>query len=206
MNLIDYQIIADAIKWYTSRGYEYIDACWMSTRQAVDITKPPGASRMDVYAGNDDGSIGHCYDSLVASGEQSFIELMILGEKNGGIGPGRYLCVTPCFRDEPVRDEWHHNWFLKVELISAWPFDVRGELRDMLHAARLFYDQYVPAETLKTDIGRDIVCDGIELGSYGLRSYENMNWIYGTGVAEPRLSQVIARVRQQPGTMISGKV
>jgi hypothetical protein len=36
----------------------------------------------------------------------------------------------------------------------------------------------------------DLICKGIELGSYGIRKYNNHKWIYATGVAEPRLSQV----------------
>ena len=38
--------------------------------------------------------------------------------------------------------------------------------------------------------------DGLELGSYGIRPPQcagrTLRWVYGTGVAEPRLSQVIA--------------
>jgi hypothetical protein len=29
----------------------------------------------------------------------------------------------------------------------------------------------------------------IEIGSYGMREYENFKWIYGTGMAEPRFSK-----------------
>ena len=36
-------------------------------------------------------------------------------------------------------------------------------------------------------------CNGIELGSYGIREFAGFRWIYGTGVAEPRLSLCIAR-------------
>jgi len=33
--------------------------------------------------------------------------------------------------------------------------------------------------------------NGVELGSYGIRECKFLKWIYGTGCAEPRLSQVI---------------
>lgn len=29
----------------------------------------------------------------------------------------------------------------------------------------------------------------LELGSYGIGSYKDYKWVYGTGLAEPRLSQ-----------------
>ena len=37
----------------------------------------------------------------------------------------------------------------------------------------------------------DIDYHGIELGSYGIRHCQFLNWIYGTGCAEPRLSKVM---------------
>ena len=37
----------------------------------------------------------------------------------------------------------------------------------------------------------DIEYHGIELGSYGIRHCQFLNWIYGTGCAEPRLSKVM---------------
>lgn len=30
--------------------------------------------------------------------------------------------------------------------------------------------------------------NGIEIGSYGYRSYRELHWIYGTGLAEPRFT------------------
>lgn len=40
-------------------------------------------------------------------------------------------------------------------------------------------------------INYDIMYKNHELGSYGIRKYENLfQWIYGTGCAEPRLSLI----------------
>lgn len=39
-----------------------------------------------------------------------------------------------------------------------------------------------------TTDGYDITYKGIELGSYGMRKCEFLEWVYGTGCAEPRLS------------------
>jgi hypothetical protein len=43
----------------------------------------------------------------------------------------------------------------------------------------------------RSDESYDIECNGVELGSYGVRHFENIDWIYGTGLAEPRLSTVM---------------
>jgi hypothetical protein len=32
--------------------------------------------------------------------------------------------------------------------------------------------------------------NGFELGSYGVRQYHDITWIYGTGIAEPRFSKI----------------
>jgi hypothetical protein len=37
----------------------------------------------------------------------------------------------------------------------------------------------------------DIQYNGIELGSYGIRSCDFLEWIYGTAIAEPRLTLAI---------------
>jgi len=44
-------------------------------------------------------------------------------------------------------------------------------------------------EGFTTAIDIVTVNSNIELGSYGIGSYENYKWVYGTGLAEPRLSQ-----------------
>lgn len=47
-----------------------------------------------------------------------------------------------------------------------------------------FFKKYLPESKVETtDIGFDIVCDNIELGSYGIRSCQFLDWIYGTGCA-----------------------
>lgn len=43
-------------------------------------------------------------------------------------------------------------------------------------------------DIIKTDDGFDINYKKYELGSYGIRSCEYLSWIYGTGLAEPRMT------------------
>jgi hypothetical protein len=177
---IDYQKIADAQKFYASHGFIPITVPWIVEYEAYNATRPP--DRREFY----------CLDGyLNASGEQSFIELMINGNKMK-----KYCCITPCFRDEPILDDYHHRYFLKLELIDG---NVTKEnLKRMIKLAKEFLDIYTttPTQIIQTDTNGsafDILdgITGIELGSYGIRKYKKFSWIYGTGLALPRLDTVI---------------
>ena len=59
-------------------------------------------------------------------------------------------------------------------------------------SAQKFFDGYLPTRSIFTDDGSDLITmAGVELGSYGRRNHGGLNWVYGTGVAEPRLSQCV---------------
>lgn len=175
--MISYSRIADGIAYYQQHGYTYKEVPWLVPQPAINVTKPDEAKAFYV----------HNLGCLVASGEQSFIHLM----QDGKLLSGRYVCCTPCFRDEPILDELRRSCFLKVELISAFPLSISFEIDMMIKTALNFFRQYVPCDIVKTDIGWDIESKGIELGSYGFRQCGNIRWVYGTGVAEPRLSHVL---------------
>ena len=174
--MIDYKKIADAVDYYIGLGYKYIEVPWLVSKETIDMTKPDWCRSFDTYLG-----------SLVASGEQSFLEIRDKLEQNK-----RYVCVTPCFRDENPVDRLHQNYFMKVELIHVEPDNWESMLQMREDATRFFkrysynikYSIQVPNEM-------DIEINGIEVGSYGFREYNGFKWVYGTGCAEPRLSQAI---------------
>lgn len=176
---IDYKKIVDALHFYQWAGYEFLDVPWFVSRQAMEVTAPPGRRYCSSFLGD-----------LVASGEQSFIQMWL----DGNLKKGRWHCVTPCFRDEPYVDDMHLNYFLKVELIEVEPSNIQNSIEGMIDWAKKFFYSYVSeTDVIDTDIGRDIVSSGgTELGSYGYREYKGLRWVYGTGVAEPRLSYVEA--------------
>ncbi len=182
--MIDYSKISDAINFYKSLGYECLDVPWIVSKKAIDTTLPKGAKDLDT-------DLGH----LVGSAEQSFIELALRKEMK----IGRFLACTPCFRDDPV-DELHKKYFLKVELIDFLGYSPLKSFSDrdknmslVLSDAKRFFSRYLDIRELRTDSGIDIVsgAEGIELGSYGIRGTDDFSWVYGTGVAEPRLSFVL---------------
>ena len=46
-------------------------------------------------------------------------------------------------------------------------------------------------DVVPTKEGYDLMINGIEVGSYGLRMGNGYEWVYGTGLAEPRFSVAI---------------
>lgn len=175
--MIDYGKIADAITFY--KDFQYIEAPWATSLKALSITMPPGHKLFpleDRY--------------LVASAEQSFLQMI----QDKLLKPGKYLTVTPCFRDDPI-SETHQRYFIKAELINYT--EKTWELDEMLQQAFKFFQRYLKPQIVETSTPDALSFDinsskGIELGSYGIRYHSDIGyWIYGTGVAEPRLSYAI---------------
>jgi len=185
---IDYGIIDISITHYESCGYTRIEAPWLVTEDINNITKPDFASNYHVeHRGKK--------KTFVGSGEQSFLYMLA----KGYLPDGKYQTVTPCIRDNQF-DELHTKYFIKNELIiidSNAEEDYLSRLLDeMMDDASEFFKKIVPHDKGirfdKTDEGCDITYFGYELGSYGIRNSTLLGtWIYGTGVAEPRLSQLI---------------
>jgi seryl-tRNA synthetase len=180
--MIDYEKIAAAVHHYETKGYKEIEVPWIISLDSMLITRPKGARLFSTFAGE-----------LVASGEQSFLEI------RNQLKPGKYQCVTPCFRDEQIKDRLHHQHFMKNELIwvlEPWkPNDATYYymLEVMIKDAKEFFNKYCNAVVVDAPLSnafnnQDIEINGIEVGSYGYRSYEDFHWIYGTGCAEPRLT------------------
>jgi hypothetical protein len=188
--MIDYQKIADSINHYESKGYKRIESPWAVSRAVANITLPEDKQPSDDYV------LKHNDKALVASGEQSFLYLNL---KNF-LPPGMYQTVTPCFRNESF-DLTHSKYFMKNELIITDGLFTRDRILNIAESAKEFFEKYFPSEILTIDkvddTSYDINCNLmykgekriIELGSYGIRSCEFLTWIYGTGIAEPRLSR-----------------
>lgn len=198
---MNYSHIAKALEFYQDRGYVYLDDVpWYVGKAAYTATKPFDA--VDISIRGDGPHLRDDMGFLVASGEQSFLQMMIDGQDIK-----RAICVTPCFRYEPRVDMLHKRYFMKAELINAQDVD-EGHLLHMIHDACSFFEQFFAVRVIKTNIGYDIVEKGsrFELGSYGIRDvsipdgsgesgvhWKKLRWIYGTAVAEPRLSTAIQK-------------
>lgn len=184
--MIDYQKLADSVKFYEHFKFQRVEAPWWVSKEILDVTTPPQVK--DVYY------LPLNRKCLVASAEQAFLYMAAKGR----LPPGRYQSITPCFRDESI-GILSKKCFMKNELIITDQVN-ETTLMHLIDMAYSFFKSQVPDKDLlaiiKTDIGYDITYDGIEVGSYGIRSCEFLDWIYGTACAEPRLSRAI-RISQK---------
>lgn len=193
---MNYGNIAAALEFYQQRSFIYFpDAPWYVSEDAYYTTKPTDAK--DVFladgAAQALGADGRKF--MVASGEQAFLQMMLDGQPLK-----KAICVTPCFRAESRMTDWRRPYFVKAELINAHDCDI-GHLVHMVHMACSFFEQSgLSVRVLKTGESSgsptfDIVEKDtrVELGSYGIREFRDLAWIYGTACAEPRLSLVQER-------------
>ncbi len=156
-------LLAEAIKFYQSKGYQYTEVPWIVEPSVSKITFSSEAISCQL-------------GDLVGSGEQGFLD--------GDFPFGNFMTVTPCFRHEFPITNTHRNYFMKLELYS----ESMTDYRDMLCAAYDFFKLYTTPEIVKTSEGHDIMCNGIEIGSYGQRTHGAKTWCYGTGLALPRFT------------------
>ncbi len=176
--MIDYKLLDDSINYYETNGFKRIESPWTVSEPVDNITKP--SDRISFQ-------LKHNNKCLVASGEQSFLYLYL----KKFLPKGQFQTITPCFRYESF-DFLHTKYFMKNELIKT---DVvnRTELLKVVDIAVGFYQPLFKPQLhiITTEDGYDIEVGGKELGSYGIRSCEFLDWIYATGCAEPRTSSLI---------------
>lgn len=190
--MIDYALIGKAIDYYDSQGFLRIETPWLVSKDIADLTKPLDSSTYIVQK-----DVEKKQKAFVASGEQSFLYLINKGHMPSS---GRYQTVTPCLRDD-AWDPIHMKNFVKLELIE---YSTDANLNDAARVKRMvdqalgFFSKHVDKTALSvvncttaTSLSYDINLNGVEIGSYGYRSCMFCNWIYGTGVAEPRFSRLL---------------
>lgn len=179
---ISWKFIAQAIEFYESIGFTYVEVPWIVDPKAVAITLPAGHTAFQTMDG-----------ALVGSAEQSFLALAMAGK----LESGTYVAASPCFRDD-TPDALHQRTFFKVELIDIRPRSEsfgKYDVQKMAKIARSFFinlPQGWGVQIVECDHGLDIELNGIELGSYGYREHGDWHWVYGTGLAEPRFSLATA--------------
>ena len=175
---INWERIGKAVQFYKDLGYQYMEVPWFASEEATRVTHQ--------------GSVLSCkYGNLLGSAEQAFIDQMLSGNIEYGTN---LIAVSPCFREEDKYTKLNHLSFMKVELFRLGP-----DFGKLLNDAFNFY-QSLGIEGLykesflerNMDYTTDILGgrNSIELGSYGGRTYHQFSWSYGTGLAEPRCSQV----------------
>lgn len=192
MPAIDYYKINQAVNYYTRTDYEYIEVPWIVSEESHRSLIPFQESDPRYFENKLPD--GH----LVGSAEAGFFQKML----DETLFWRSYCAVTPCFRTATEIDDWHLRHFMKVELCFYFgkkqltEEDQKKSTLNLLEDAKIFFSYFIPLNdllTVETDIGFDIIerKTNIELGSYGYRSKNEHTWCYGTGLALPRLDQVI---------------
>ncbi len=176
--MIDYKLIDTSIQYYEGIGFKRVETPWLVTEAVDSITRPEGVEPFIVEAKR---------KNLIASGEQAFLYLYL----KEYLPKGTFQTVTPCFRNDSF-DFTHTKYFIKNELIKTDKVD-KYSLEKLVTNAEYFFNTLFPIKTFiqETEDGFDIMLDDFELGSYGIRSCEFLDWIYGTACAEPRTSKLI---------------
>lgn len=177
--MINYQLLADSQKYYKEKGFRPIEVPWIVPKEIDNITKPIQFNH---------STINNTDDCLVSSGEQSFLDLNINHNCSGFV---RLQSITPCFRLYDIEGDLHRKYFMKNELFIT-DIVTLNELHKVIDIAFGFFEQYFDKNDLYLDeidkYSYDITYKGIEIGSYGIRNFNSLEWIYGTGCAEPRMS------------------
>lgn len=174
---INWARLGRAFDIFVASGYAPINVPWFVPKDVQLITCPYPENIMEV---------GH-HGALIGSAEQAFIHMTL----NGEIAKGRYVALTPCFRDEP-EDATHSKTFMKIELYATG-LDLHAEMNRMIADAMAVMIELggVVPDKIQTREGWDLDINGVETGSYGVRAARNISWAYGTGLAEPRFSYAI---------------
>lgn len=170
--LIDWSILAEAMEFYAGQGFKPVEVPWIVPVSAIRVTHQGPIFSFDSSA-----------EKLVpvGSAEQGFIAIAPT------LAPGKYLSCSPCFRNEN-EDRLHQQSFMKVELYQTDEICDKS-LEKLIEISLTFFNKRIPCHRLETTEGFDIVTDmNIELGSYGRRQHAGITWLYGTGVALPRLT------------------
>lgn len=193
--MIDYSLLAEASEHYRKAKFDQIEVPWLVSKAISDLTAPLDTSTYVVQKDTE-----HKQKAFIASGEQGFLYLINKGHMPAA---GLYQTITPCLRDD-AWDTTHMKSFMKLELIN---YSTTENLKDikfvlsLVDVAFSFFKKHVDESRLMIvasaddDYSYDITLDDIEIGSYGYRSCMFCNWIYGTGIAEPRFSRLVKQTK-----------
>jgi hypothetical protein len=78
------------------------------------------------------------------------------------------------------------------ELILSEGRDISDVINGAIRTMSAVAGHPLPLKVIETEDGWDLELLGIEVGSYGIRRIGDVQYMYGTGLAEPRFGQVLS--------------
>ncbi len=172
---INWYRLSQAIERYKIEGYQYVELPWLIPLKYNLMTYDNPNRIHQTQTG-----------ALLGSAEQAFI----MKDYNNQLGKGRFYSCSPCFRMENY-DELHQEQFMKIELYINDDTSENNYYKILDQVLLIFTGLSLGSGTPEistTPEGHDILLNGIEIGSYGIREKDHIKWIYATGLAEPRFS------------------
>ncbi len=186
---IDYTLIGKACQYLNDETlFSYVEAPWIVSRGVASLTCP-----------HDHPVMLADKTCPVGSAEQGLIDLLVKGQLDINVS---LYAVGPCFRDDEI-DELHQRTFMKIELFKT--MSVSTFTPDDVHYVRKtafrLWQRLFPAThhlySMRTDTtgenAYDLMINGIEVGSYGVRFIGNQACVYGTALALPRATIALSR-------------
>lgn len=182
MPTIDWALLGKAYEYY-KKYYTYQETPFAVPETCTQLTKPHNDQSFIL----NDGLFYRQPHELVGSAEQGFIYLALQNK----LVSNKLFSISPCFRSENY-DATHLPWFMKLELFHL--SNTEEDVFAMMEIVKDFLITNCPGNYEKIQTSEqswDIILNNIEIGSYGIRKVENLEFIYGTGLALPRLSQAL---------------
>lgn len=190
---IDYNLLNKALKYFSKKGFKQVEVPWRVSKRAIEGT----FDSIESFKSDD--------KFLIGSAEQGFLELCLQDK----LTSNQLMSVSPCFRNE-LEDELHQQEFIKLELIYLCFYE--NKTANILPHYEFLRNSVIgfiikklkikiPNITVtKTNDGisiysEDILINGIEYGSYGIRRFQDKYYIYGTGIALPRTSKILKSIK-----------
>jgi hypothetical protein len=214
--MINWSLFSKAISAYEDLGYKLIEVPWQVDRKTIDITLPPGKIPATVSSGGDTnylvGSAEQSFIYLALQGkllpgkyqaltpcfrddpedewhQKYFMKLELIH-----IDPKPYILNKADGHTYfgPIDRKSENEWFMSEGLDPIEDFEEPVTYGPIMSDAKHVLSNltHKRIDVMSTDEGADLMIDGIEIGSYGIRTYNAITWVYGTGLAEPRFSKV----------------
>lgn len=200
--MIDYKLLYKAVKYFGKNGFIQVEVPWRVSKEAINRTFD---SNLAFKSGD---------KFLVGSAEQGLIELILNNQLNSSM----IMSVSPCFRNEK-EDYYHQQEFIKLELMYLSNSEITNDyvnfkifrqivLGFLTKELRINASDIVIKETDDNIslYSEDILINGIEYGSYGIRRINEKYYIYGTGIALPRASKILAEVTKVKDISVYKKI
>lgn len=214
--MINWHLFSKAITTYTHLGYKLIEVPWLVDQQTINVTLPPGKKPFTV---DGCGEVNQLVGSAEQSFIYLALQGKLLPGKYQALTPcfrddqedelhHKYFMKLELIHINPkpfiLNKADGHTYFGPINRKdeNEWlasegldPIEDEGEpstydqvLLDAKYALSFLAKKPIKIE--RTNEGADLTINGVEIGSYGIRTYNAITWVYGTGLAEPRFSKV----------------